>query len=244
MGWVEKWRTAEVQNNRLVVVPGSGGWFEDMVGGHMYRPITGNFLVTTRVRVSGTQSALPRTSFSLAGLLIRAPREFNVGNWTPGKENWLFFSVGTAADVEQLPEKLAVTGRPQCEIKSTVQSKSTLKISEAPSAYVNLRIVRDGSIFTMLFRPVASGAEWKVLDQFLRPDLPETLHVGITAYSDWDSAAAVYPDYERLNRVGPPTSNADLRAEFEFIRFRRPAFNLGLPIASLVSRRMADYTRD
>jgi hypothetical protein len=215
-----------------------------MMGGHLYQPITGNFVVTTRLRVRGTGSPLPRTSFSLAGLFVRAPREFNAGNWQPNRENWLFFSLGTAADPEALPAELRVKGTPQFEIKTTYQSRSTLKISDAPAAHLDLRIVRDGSLFTLLHRAVEPGAKWTVLDQFIRNDLPATLWVGLTAYSDWDAAAPIYPDYERLNREGPPTSSADLIAEFESITFRRPTFKLGLPIATLVTGRLEDYTRD
>jgi hypothetical protein len=243
-GWVEKWNRAEIQSGRLLIQPGSGGWFEDMMGGHLYRPVTGDFVVTTRLRVRGTTTPLPRSSFSLAGLLVRAPREFNAGNWQPNQENWLFFSLGTAADPEALPAAIRVKDTPQFEIKSTYRSRSTLKISDAPSNHLDLRIVRDGSIFTLLYRSTEPDAKWTVRDQFIRSDLPGTLWVGLTAYSDWDSAAPLYPDYLRINRDGPPTSAADLFAEFESVSFRRPQFRLGLPIATLVSGRMADYTKD
>ncbi len=244
MGWTPKWEQMEIVDGRLLISPNSGGWFEDMMGGHLYRPVNGNFVVTTRLHVTGRDSELPRRSFSLAGLLIRAPRMFNAGNWQPNQENWLFFSVGTAADPEQLPQDLQIKDTPQFEIKTTTNSRSTLKISDAPSNHVDLRVVRDGSIFTLLYRAVDPAASWTVLDQFIRPDLPDTLWVGPTAYTDWDSAAAIYPDYERLNRDGPPTAAPDLIARFEHVTFRRPAFSLGLPIATLVPERLADYTRD
>lgn len=245
VGWAPAWRRMEVRDGALEIEPVSGGWFEDYQSGHLYRPVTGDFIVTTRIHVSGTAgSPLPKTSFSLAGLLLRAPRNFNAGNWQPNQEDWLFFSVGSAADPEALPETLRVTGRPQFEIKSTDDSRSTLKISDAPGRHVDLRVARDGSIFTLLYREARDDAEWAVLDQFIRSDLPPTLWVGITAYSDWDSIAGAYPDYEAQHRNGPASDNADLRARVEWIRFRRPTFQLGLPIATLVGRRQADYTRD
>ncbi len=245
LGWAPAWRRMEIRDGALEIEPVSGGWFEDYQSGHLYQPVVGNFIVTTRIKVTGTAGRnLPRTSFSLGGLLLRAPRQFNAGNWVPRKEDWLFFSVGSAADVEALPDRVQVMGRPQFEIKSTDDSRSTLKISDAPSNHVDLRIARDGSIFTLLYRQVGDSAGWQVLDQFIRSDLPETLWAGITAYSDWDSTASGYPNYEKQNRDGPARDNGDLLARVEWINFRRPQFNLGLPIATLVERRRADYLQD
>jgi hypothetical protein len=74
--------------------------------------------------------------------------------------------------------------------------------------------------------------EWKVLDQFIRPDLPETLQVGLTAYADWDSMAPDYPNYQKYNEQGASTQNADLVAYVESIDFRRPT-TPRFPIATL-----------
>ncbi|MGL6337823.1 MAG: hypothetical protein ACRC80_01635, partial [Waterburya sp.] len=87
-GWVSKWKTPTVQNGSLMLQPKSSGWFEDNQAGHLYREVTGDFIVTTRIRVEGTQKPMPQRSFSLAGLLIREPRTFTKASWTPKNENW------------------------------------------------------------------------------------------------------------------------------------------------------------
>lgn len=220
-GWSPKWETPRVENGRLVLQPKSSGWFEDNYGGHLYREIEGDFIVTTRIKVEGTQAALPQRSFSLAGLFIRAPRTFTQETWEPGGENWLFFSTGTAYPA----------GRPHFEIKSTYNSLSTLKIFDALEGWMRLRVARSGELFTLLYREEGSQ-EWKVLDQFIRPDLPQTLHVGLTAYADWDSLAADYPNYQQYNEQGAATQNADLVAYVESINFRRPV-TPRFPIATL-----------
>ena len=223
-GWVPKWESPKVENGRLVLRPKSSGWFEDNTAGHLYREVTGDFIVTTRIKVEGTQQPVPQRSFSLAGLFIRAPRTFTTTTWTPKQENWLFFSVGTAFPA----------GRSQFEIKSTYNSLSTLKISDAKAGWTRLRIARSGELFTLLVQEEGSR-QWKVLEQFIRPDLPATLNVGLTAYADWDSMAPDYPNYQKYNQQGASTQNADLVAYVEAIDFRRPS-TPRFPIATLDPR--------
>lgn len=220
-GWEPKWEAPRIENGQLVLQPRSSGWFEDNTAGHLYQKVTGDFIVTTRIRVEGTQNPVPQRSFSLAGLFIRAPRTFTAATWEPNQENWLFFSVGTAFPA----------GQPQFEIKSTYDSLSTLKISEAPEGWMRLRVARSGELFTLLYQADGSS-EWTMLDQFIRPDLPETLNVGLTAYADWDSMAPDYPNYQQYNEQGAATQNADLVAYVESIDFRRPSTSR-FPLATL-----------
>ena len=220
-GWEPKWEAPRVEDGQLVLQPRSSGWFEDNTAGHVYQEVTGDFIVTTRIRVEGTQSSVPQRSFSLAGLFIRKPRAITATTWEPNQENWLFFSVGTASPA----------GQPQFEIKSTYNSLSTLKIFEAQEGWMRLRVARSGELFTLLYQP-DSSSEWTVLDQFIRPDLPETLNVGLTAYADWDSMAPDYPNYQQYNEQGASTQNADMVAYVESIEFRRPS-TPRFPLATL-----------
>lgn len=226
-GFSEKWRAPRIEQDRLVLEPTSSGWFEDMQAGHLYRAIEGNFIVTTRLRVEGTRAQLPQTLFSLAGIFIRVPREgLTAANWQPGRENWMFFSLGTAFPA----------GTPQFEIKTTTNSLSTLKISSAAPVYadgqtrdVELRIARQGELFSLLYR-IDGQSEFTLLDQFIRPDMPQRLNVGVTAYADWGSAAPIYPDFPRYN-TSAPAMNGDLIARIERIDFRRPTVDR-FPVAS------------
>ncbi|MEM6521992.1 MAG: hypothetical protein AAF892_16525 [Cyanobacteria bacterium P01_D01_bin.71] len=220
-GWVPKWETPRVEDGMLVLQPRSSGWFEDNTAGHLYQEVTGDFIVTTRIRVEGTQSSLPQRSFSLAGLFIRAPRTLTAESWEPNQEKWLFFSVGTASPA----------GQPQFEIKSTYNSLSTLKIFDAQEGWMRLRVARSGELFTLLYQADGSN-EWAVLDQFIRPDLPETLNMGLTAYADWESVSVEYPNYQQYNEQGASTQNADMVAYVESIEFRRPS-TPRFPLATL-----------
>ena len=219
-GFTRKWQEPRVENGQLVLQPVSSGWFEDNQAGHLYHQIAGNFIATTRIEVVGTNADLPQTSFSLAGLFIRSPREVSAGTWTPGQENWLFFSVGTAAPA----------GEPHYELKTTTNSLSTLQILPAQTGPVDLRIARHGEIFTLLARP--EGQDWTVIEQIIRPDLPMVLNVGLTAYADYDSVAPTYPNYQQYNTEGAPTQNADLIAYVDSFDLRRPTTGR-LPIANI-----------
>ena len=220
-GFTRKWQEPKIEDGQLVLEPISGGWFEDLHGGHLYKRVDGDFIVTTRINVSGTEADLPQTLFSLAGLFVRAPRNVSAASWAPGRENWLFFSIGTSAPA----------GDPQFEIKTTTNSLSTLKIFPSPTGWIELRIARHGELFTLLHK--AEGAEeWTIIDQMIRPDLPQVLNVGLTAYADWGSVADVYPDMMRVNKEGAPTNNADLIARIDRITFRRPAVGR-IPVANM-----------
>ena len=227
-GFSAKWAEPRVENGALVLEPTSSGWFEDMQAGHLYREVTGPFVVTARVKVEGTEATLPQTLFSLGGLFARAPKpDLTAADWEPGQEDWMFFALGSAFPA----------GTPQFEVKTTYDSLSTLKIHDASAVYeggepqwIDLRLARQGELFTLLHR-IEGEDEFTMLDQFIRPDLPDTLNVGLTAYADWGSAAEIYPDFVTYN-TQDPAMNADLRMEVERIDFRRPTVDR-FPVATL-----------
>jgi hypothetical protein len=227
--WNSKWRKIEVKNSALIIEPKSSGWFEDNYSGFLYRELTGDFIVTARIKVEGIYSEMPLTAFSLAGLFIRKQREFNAETWRPGQENWLFFSTGSATEA----------GKPQFEIKTTYQSTSTLKIYPAKTGWVELRIVRLDEIFTLFYKYETTS--WILLDQFIRPDLPLTLQVGITAYSDWPSVSEIYPDYIKYNKEGIKQDKGDLRVFIDWISFRKPKMKKILPIATFSEEQLQDF---
>ena len=49
--------------------------------------------------------------------------------------------------------------------------------------------------------------------------MPETLQVGMTVYTDWSNVEKVNP--EKHNQMIIRNGNPDLRAQFDFFRFKR-----------------------
>lgn len=241
-GFAAKWAPPRVENGALVLEPVSSGWYEDMQAGHLYKEITGDFIVTAAMDVRGLTGPTPQTGFSLAGLFVRAPLAVSAETWEPGRENWLFVSVGTASPA----------GAPQYEIKTTYNSLSTLKILPREPGPVQLRLARQGELFTVLHKPDGAPS-WVVLDQIIRPDLPQTVNVGLTAYSDYANAGASYPDFVDYNVNGAATNGADLIAHVDRIEFRRPVIgrfpiaNIDAPAtfgAAMIEARRADLFAD
>jgi hypothetical protein len=220
-GFAPKWHPPRLEDGRLVLRPLASLWFDDNQAGHLYKPVIGDVIVTTRIRVSGTHAELPQTEFSLAGLFVRAPHAVTAELWSPGRENWVFFGVGSGSPA----------GAPHYEVKSTTNSLTTVKLVPSQVGSVELRIARHGELFTLLDRP-AGRPDWRVVDQMIRPDLPEELNVGFAAYSDYGSVAPTSSDVRAYNEHGVGNGHADLIAEIDWARFRRPTAGR-FPIANI-----------
>jgi hypothetical protein len=90
---------------------------------------------------------------------------------------------------------------------------------------VMLQMVRRGSAFLLLRRH--GEGPWIIENRFERADLPETLQVGMTTYTDWNTIAAGW-DFSNpripfhQNRIVNTGGNPDLVADVDFVRIRRP----------------------
>jgi hypothetical protein len=205
-------RRIEIDRNAgtLILEPHASVWYRDYRGVLVFKPVKGDFVVTAKLNVHSRQGAgqAPRSQFSLAGLMVRVPREVAPQTWRPGRENYVFLSLG-AADRP---------GEFQLEVKTTENSDSQLQITPgAPEA--ELRIARIGSALIMLRR--LPGESWQVHRRYRRADFPETLQVGLTCYTDWPTCQRMEPQVH--NRTVIRDGNPDLIAEVDYVRLRRPA---------------------
>jgi len=148
--------------------------------------------------------------------MSRAPRNITMSSWTPHGENWLFIATGYGDG--------RIDG-PQFETKTTTNSASTLWLTPSQADWLNLRIVRIGEVFLLLYQ--FTGGRWTLSRCFDRPDLPQMLQVGVHAYTDWNTITTRYPDNpEEFNRTmltGPDT-HPDMIVRDEYVRFQRPGF--------------------
>ena len=98
-GWnanqLELFDINKVYKGYCAMMPFTSSWYKDWRGVLLFKPVQGDFVMTTRLRVTGRdgQSA-PRSQFSLAGLMVRAPRNITPQTWQPGGENYVFVSLG------------------------------------------------------------------------------------------------------------------------------------------------------
>jgi hypothetical protein len=220
----------------LTLEPLQSGWFADYHAPFLFQPVRGDFDVMARVRAGSASrgaDSLPGALWSLVGLMARSPRAATPATWAPNRENWLFVTTGTAE----------AAGVPVFESKSTVNSGSNLKLRPARAGWVELRIVRLREVFLLLSRLPGEG--WRVRERVLRRDMPwAELQVGLVAYTDGTSAPPELRDPQAHNTLGPDArarlGNADLRAEVDWVRFRRPPALRGVAPDWLVDHEVSE----
>ena len=231
----------QTQEGRLTMVPHTTVWFENYRGPLAYKTVSGDFAFTTRVNISDrddiggsdADSVPGDGDFALGGVMIRTPRDMTdaLNEWTPGSmaddgtnngENFVFLSLGYG-------NAAYANGENQfnLEVKTTRNSSSNLELTElGPDASVaEIQIARIGTDVFTLFR--LPGEEWQVHRRYSRPDMPETLQVGMVTYTDWEKANDFDPFYQNSNALTPdgfdPTPgqafNPDLEAGFDYARY-------------------------
>ncbi len=256
LGTVEGWVTPSYEQadihtttpGHFRIVPGAVTWYNHLRGLLFFKEVTGDFIVTTHLRVLSRHNPanpleVPNRSFSLSGLFLHAPRAIthaapvpytteavwppqNFGSdYVPGTENYLFLSYGSAGN----------PGTRQFEIKATRNSDSRLYYSAnaVPQGDVNqvwLQLVRVGDTIVGLRKHTEAGP-WYVENRYPNPAHPfpefgPTLQVGLTAYTDWDTAApysngGVASSFH-FNYAPPATGSPDLIAEVDYVRLQRP----------------------
>jgi len=231
--WLRIEKTEGWNNNQLeslginqgwmTMVPYTSAWYKDYRGIFLYKDVNGDFVVTTRISVSNRRqkNSPPNAQFSLAGIMVRAPREIrSPQDWREGGENYTFLATGAADRA----------GTFQFEVKTTTNSDSQLKTSPAPSGTSLLQVAKIGNAIILLRN---EGNAWVIHQRYLRRDFPSTMQVGLTCYTDWPNVERVQPRVHNTTviRSGQP----DLVANFDYVHFQRPS----VP-ASLSGKSLAD----
>lgn len=219
-GWTNKLKrmdVGETSPGTLYLEPYPTVWFHDYTAPFLFRLIDGDFVVTTRLNVSGLSTDVPQRTYSLSGLMAREPREgapfTSDEDWPKHRENYVFVVTGT-------------TGRPDLpyiETKSAVRSKPLVKhFAIDHSGWMELRLVRLGSSLVALYR-FEGQSDWTIHERFYRPDLPREIQVGLMAYGDYQTISDRYWYHPWDYNTRVITDGAeDMKVEVDWIRFYRP----------------------
>lgn len=208
--WPDMMQHIEIDDGYLIMEPWTCGWYADYHAPFLFQQVSGDFSVTTRIKISGREGRWPTATWSLAGLMVRSARDITPETWQPNGENWIFLTTGLADEL----------GTPVFETKTTRASRSVLELHPAQLDWVELRIVREGSVFQLSYK--YNGAEWTPLKSYDRPDLPDVLQVGLNAYTDFYSAPrSLRRDYMTYNTTVVKDGNADLRVTVDWFRISR-----------------------
>lgn len=220
----------------LTLLPRTSGWYQDYRGDLLYKPVAGDVVVTTRVDArnrdgSGAPGSShgggPDSEYSLAGLMLRAPRSevacCDAGWWQPGGERYVFLAFGAASQPGAWQFETKTT---RAAVPPETHSISDLVVSPASPGPLLLRSARIGPHVLLLVRE--AGQPWRVQRRIARPDFPAALQVGLTVYTDWE----IVSTWPVLEHNGTAISHAwmdparpadpDLRARFDFVDFARP----------------------
>lgn len=215
---LEQYGVDTLEAGRMVMIPYTCTWYRDYRGPLSYKEVSGDFAITTDVRVTGRDgSGSPEAYFSLGGIMIRTPRNITPATWTTGGENYVFLSLGYGQDS---------TIHYQYEVKTTLNGNSVLQLSTAPGPSAKLQIARIGRyVITLLQNP---GGSWVVRERYDRPDFPAALQAGMVAYTDWNKVQYFDPFVHNQTVLTPPLPgdpnpgvpfSPDLVASFDYARF-------------------------
>ena len=240
----ETWQIDET-NGVMEVMPYTSVFFDDFMGGFAYKNVTGDVVITARLRVTARDGTpVPGSDYSLSGILFREEQTaLPATNWTRGGHNFLFLSLGHGTATNGLGEPVQ-----QWEIKNTVNSTSVLSLSIAPTNIAIIQVARIGNKFTLLRQ--APGGAWTIHGRFDRTTtpFPSVAQVGITAYTDWakivnyldnnsftvDGATGIAGEWIQnthyLDATLDPSLeanaepyNPDIIAYYDYIRYTRPS---------------------
>jgi hypothetical protein len=169
-------------------------WYMDQRGVLAYKDVEGDFKITADVytmkRTDPSQAPGGDGSVQLGGLMAR--------NGSGGQENYVFIVVGSTANA------LAV------ETKNTIDDFSEYDGPDWDTASASLRLCRFGETFHVYKRHIGAEEPWMLADTFERPDLPESLQVGINIYTD--SRPDLQVRYENIN-IEPIASSEECETD-------------------------------
>lgn len=257
-GWnAEHLEVHDINNStpgHLHMMPWTSSWFQDLRGTLIHKRIDQNFVITTEVTATNRAgNGLPSSTYSLAGIMLRTPRDFPNGamnDWTAGGENYIFLATGFAATNH--PTCQGCPG-PHFEVKTTTErplnppSQSDLQISSIPTASnVQIRVARIGGAIIVLNR--FPGGAWQVHERYDRSDFPSEIQVGLVTYTDWPKVQSYWQAgntfYHNSNVINSNLTddpspfvdfNPDLIGRFDYTRFDEVEVPMALSGVDLVN---------
>ncbi len=221
VGWKRLWdeekrkgspvQQLTMKDGRLRITPKAGVWYQERRGPFFYTEVEGDFAVTASVKVRGRAGAIPKSTFSVGGILVRDPSAVSPETWKPRRENYVFHALGVTTLAGRLEFETKVTGGSQTAMSNP--GEHPCKSNEAV-----LQFVRIGKNLFVLAKP--SGGKWEIVKRPLSR-LADRVQVGFATCTDGATANAL--SVEEHNSTGIEGGNPDLVLEVDWIRFRKPS---------------------
>lgn len=231
--------TSRAGHMRLMPVPST--WFNNNSGALVFKEVTGDFVATVRVDVQRRNGlpGRPQSDYTWAGLLVRAPRALTAAapvpdpgpetvlpwppdgsyttEWNFQPENYIYLASGFGTNATSNDTTLW-----HYESKQTTNSNSNFYggVTGVPTneSVSTLQIVRVGQTCALIRRHGAG--DWIVQERYNTPNLPATVQVGVTAYTNYFHIAS--QDAFHHNRTAATGGNPDVVADFDYLHLQRP----------------------
>lgn len=167
----------DINNTITLSLDQNALWFENDSGGLAYQNIAGDFVFSAKVLVrrKSDDAQAPNCTICLGGLMARNPINTNV-------ENYVHIVSGNIPNTDE-EDELGI------EYKSTTDSISAFTPLPDGTSDHELKIQREGATFLMSYRTIGAS-DWILIQTYNRPDLPETLQVGLNIYTAKTGATA------------------------------------------------------
>lgn len=159
---------SEDQGSMTWVATQENVWWMNWRGPYLFSHVIGDIDISIRVetRKVSDPTAYPDRDFQFAGLMLRDPKS---DKWLTN-ENYVFNVIGYRGEGLQV------------ETKSTVEGWSDVSGYDWETGDAWLRLVRQGAHFRLFAKSLAED-QWRLMSEYHRPDLPETLQLGFIAYA-------------------------------------------------------------
>lgn len=161
-------------------------WWMNWRGPYLYTHVVGDVDISAQVhtRKANDPAAYPDRDFQFAGIMLRDPKS---DKWLTN-ENYVFNVIGYRGEGLQV------------ETKSTVEGWSDVSGYDWDTGDAWLRLVRQGKS-VRLFAKAEASDQWRLMSEYSRQDLPETLQLGFIAYafSYWNGRYDLSARFSDLN---------------------------------------------
>jgi hypothetical protein len=239
IGTEEGWNVNHLNNidvnttdyNCLNMKPSTSMWYNSYMGPFCFQNVSGDFVFTTLVKFTGANgvSSIGQNShYSLGGIMIRTPKNFNNGltGWVAGKENYVSLMVGYGDNNGPCTPGQGT----HIMVNNTVNSVSNMCQTLGNGDELELRIARIGDVIILMSRP--KNGSWNVINRMVRSDFPIDMQIGFACMTDLDKAytySTSFANSHNLNsNLSPDPStnfmqpfNADLSLSFDYGKFNK-----------------------
>lgn len=145
----------------------NAAWFNESQGGMYYFDHSGDFDLSATVSVTQKNNpASPVESYSFGGIVARNPAS--------STENYVHVVTGTGINT-QVPKE-------GFEFKVTTNSVSDYEITHNGSSVHDLRLVREGHIFSFYQKPVGTTGSWNLIES-RTVQMPLEIQLGFNIYT-------------------------------------------------------------